>query len=96
MNNKMKKVNIEIEIPVDCEIEDYQGKAGNNVAIYHILYKKRKPKELVFREVIGAERIPDSHYYMKEGCPLIYMNNSGYTYPKDSNETIYELVQNEC
>lgn len=93
MNTKMKKVNVTLEIPEDMEVGAIYGTASSTVLAVSLV--PRKPKEILLREVIGVERIPAGHYYMREGDTTIYSNQHSSSLPLNPDETVYELVQNE-
>jgi hypothetical protein len=85
-----KKVLVEIELPEDKEIFCIQYINANSIAV-HLTH--RKPKELKFREVVGATEILPGQYW----SPLTEnrsMNLNIYSFDLTpvTGEIVWELV----
>ena len=95
----MKKVNIEIEIPVDCNIEDILVTNYYDAASYFITYKKIAPRTLKFREIIDRNYINTGEYYtdITHIKPVLWESPKFYfNYEYDDNVVVWEMIQDEC
>lgn len=88
---KTKKVNVEIEIPENMEISQWMTIKDHIT----ISLRKRKPKELKLREVIGATEILPGQWWSNGQSTGMLYNEYSFPLGISNATTVWELVD-EC